>query len=147
MNSYTEMKERHQREVNALPLVFAFSNEQFVTAMAILGLTPEDTDKVYKLGGISGGGFHRREDSVLILGTFDRHDKEREEAINGDKTGDGYIYEMFRYELANHEYGYTFDLSDTLNALGYSDEDIENNPALKHGLLKAAKEIREEEKS
>lgn len=34
MNAYAEMKSRHQERVNALPLKFAFSMEQFRAAMA-----------------------------------------------------------------------------------------------------------------
>ena len=33
MNSYVEMKERHQKEVNEFPMKFAFSDEQFKKAM------------------------------------------------------------------------------------------------------------------
>ena len=33
MNSYVEMKERHQKEVNEFPMKFAFSDEQLKKAM------------------------------------------------------------------------------------------------------------------
>jgi hypothetical protein len=42
MNNYKTLKSRHQAEFNAFPMVFAFSNEQFKTAMAKLGLTEND---------------------------------------------------------------------------------------------------------
>ena len=63
--------------------------------------------------------------------------KERDEAIAADKTGDGYIYEMFLCELRNHEYGYTYELDDTLEALGLTYEEIEKDKRLLHGLEKA----------
>lgn len=53
---------------------------------------------------------------------------------------------MFLYELANHEFAYTYDVEDTLNSLHLTPDDINNNPALKNGLDLAVKEIiRDEE--
>lgn len=51
---------------------------------------------------------------------------------------------MFLYELANHEYGYTGELEDTLDALGYTAEDINADKRLLHGLERATKRIMEE---
>jgi len=48
--------------------------------------------------------------------------------------------DMFRYELANHEYDYTGDIDDTLDALCLTQQDIDQNPALQHGLQKACRE-------
>ena len=72
---------------------------------------------------------------------MDRFDQELHEAVAGDKTGDGFIYEMFLYELENYEYGCTMDLSETLDALGYTPEDIQADPRLSHGLERARLEI------
>lgn len=46
MNAYIEMNRRHQEEVSAFPMVFAFGDEQLKEAMKKLGLKPSDTDKV-----------------------------------------------------------------------------------------------------
>ena len=64
--------------------------------------------------------------------------KEIDEEIKKDTTGTEFIFDMFDYELGNHEFGYTQDDSQTLRCLGLTDETVENNPALKAG-LKAAK--------
>lgn len=48
---------------------------------------------------------------------------------------------MFLYELDNHEYGYTRDTEDTLDALGYTAEEVLGNPQLKRGIEKAVTEI------
>lgn len=143
MNRYAEMSNRHQAAVNALPLRFAFSDEQFERAMAELGLKPTDTDKIYKLG--VGGGFYRKTDAELVRKTFEDNSNELEEAIAADKTGEGFIYEMFLYELRNHEYGYTGETEDTLDALGYGTEDLEKDKRLAVGLRKACKQIQREE--
>lgn len=142
MNRYAEMRERHQDEFNALPIKFAFSNKQFAECMAEWGLTPNDTDKIYK---IDGNGFYLRTDSPKIKEWYERTTREHSDAIDGDTTGEGFIYEMFLYELRNHEYGYTGDTEDTLDALGYTYEDIEKEKRLAVGLQKACEQIQGEE--
>lgn len=62
-------------------------------------------------------------------------------AIDNDPDGTGFIYEMFYYELSNHEFDYTRELDDTLYALGYTLDDIKTNLKLKTGLEKAIKRI------
>lgn len=140
MSEYSALKQQHQQEVNDFPFFFAFNNEQFEKGMAGFGLTPEDTDKIYKYGGTSG--FYLRTDAPRLKEMFDRHDREKREAITADTTGNGYIYQMFLYELANHEYGYTGDITDTLAALGLTEEEIASSKPLLYGLNKAIKEIR-----
>ena len=125
MNRYADLKQRQQQEFGTFP-------------MAALGLKPADTDKIYK---VPGGGFYRREDGSRLKTMMDRFDQELNEAVAGDKTGDGFIYEMFLYELENYEYGCTMDLSETLDALGYTPEDIQADPRLSHGLERARLEI------
>ena len=104
------------------------------------GLDPEkDLDKIYRLG--DAGGFYLRTDARLVCDTFCRFKEEREAAIAEDKTGDGFIYQMFLCELANHEYNYTEDVEETLDALGYTWEQIMADKRLLHGLKMAQKKI------
>jgi len=143
MSEYTILKQRHQQEVNDFPFIFGFSSQQFEEGMAKCGLTPKDTDKIYKFGNT--GGFYLRTDAPWLKEMFDRHEKEKQEAISSDTKGSGYIYQMFLYELANHEYGYTGDVTDTLDALGLTAEEVAENKPLSYGLNKAIKEIRKRE--
>ncbi len=138
MNRYADLKQRQQQEFSAFPMQFAFSDSQFAEGMAALGLEPTDTDKIYKA---PGGGFYRREDGPRLYDMMGRFDRELQEAIAGDQIGDGFIYEMFLYELDNHEYGYTMDTEDTLDALGYTTEEVLGDPRLKRGIEKAVTEI------
>ena len=138
MNRYADLKQHQQQEFGTFPMQYAFSNQQFAEGMAALGLKPADTDKIYK---VPGGGFYRREDGSRLKTMIDRFDQELHEAVAGDKAGDGFIYEMFLYELENYEYGCTMDLSETLDALGYTPEDIQADPRLSHGLERARLEI------
>lgn len=137
MNKYKEFSDRVMEEVNALPLGFAFSNKQFEEMMNEWGLTVDDTDKIYKLG--ISGGFYRKEDSQLIKDTLARHEKEFQDEIAADPDGTNFIYDMFVYELRNHEYSYTGDIDETLDALGFTIEDIKNDERLEKGLLLAMK--------
>ena len=136
-NTYLVMKERHQKEVSAFPLKFAFSNEQFEKAMAEWGLTPNDTDKIYQFAGT--GGFYLRTDSERLHEMLEKHEKDMQEAIAADTTGEGFILEMFEYELSNHEYVITHDVQDALDALGVDIEEVEKEPRLAHGLELAKK--------
>lgn len=136
MSKYAELRSRQQQAVNDLPLGFAFSNEQFAEMMKKWGLDPEkDLDKIY---GIPGGGYIQKKDYPKMQEVYKKNNEELEEAIAGDETGDGFIFSMFLYELRNHEYGYTGDYEDTLDALGYTMEQVQADERLKHGLEKAA---------
>lgn len=135
MNRYAELRKRQQEEFNKLPLGFAFSNKQFEEMMHRWGLDPEkDTDKLYR---IPGGGFIQKKDHALLHETTERHQAELQAAIDADKTGEGFIYEMFLYELDNHEYGYTGDTEEALDALGYTADEVLGDPRLKRGIEKA----------
>ena len=48
---------------------------------------------------------------------------------------------MFLTELCNHEYSYTGDISETLDALNITAEEVNASAALQNGLKKAVKEI------
>ena len=139
-NRYTELRRRQRQEVNALPIGFAFSDRQFEEMMRGWGLDPEtDLDKIYKAGNT--GGFFKKSDAQLIRDTFSRHEKELRDAIAEDETGEGFIYEMFLDELDNHEYGYTRDTENTLDALGYTTDEGLESTLLKRGIEKAVTEI------
>ncbi|MCL2672608.1 MAG: hypothetical protein FWF10_11335 [Clostridiales bacterium] len=101
-----------------------------------------DTTKAFRLG--STGGYIRKCDGDAFAALLDRHDAEFSSAIEEDETGSGYCYEMFRYELANHEFCVTYDLDPTLKALGLTLEDIAANPSLQNGLALALAAYREE---
>ena len=138
MNKYTELNTKQQAEVNALPLHFAFNDKQFTEMLTKVGLTMDDyRDKL--IHGICGA-IYLKTDSKHIHATFDRHYTERTEAIRFDTTGKGYMLDMFTYELANHEYCITYDLTETLDSLGLTIEEVNANK-LMLGALREAKKI------
>lgn len=142
MNKYQELKEKHQKAINKFPIKYAFSDEQFKKGMEELGLKANDYDKVTSIG--IGGGFIRKEDVDPFLKLMKKNKKELQDAISEDKTGEGFIKDMFIYELNNHEYCITHDLEDTFEAIGITFNDINKNENLKHGLELAKKEYLKE---
>ena len=128
MNKYKLLRERQQREFNGLPMFFAFNERQFNEGMEKLLLSPNDTDKIVSIGY---GGFMKE--------MTERHEKERADAINEDLTGEGFICDMFDYELGNHEFTYTGEVDDALDALGITASEIQADPRLKRGLELAMK--------
>lgn len=136
MNAYVTMKQKHQAEVDAFPFGAAFSNKQFEEMMLKFGLTIDDTDKICSLGA---GVFIRKTDKDAFWEMMNRQSKERSDAIAADKNGDGFIYDMFLEELANHEYCITYDYDETLDSLDLTYEEVKKDNRLLHGLQKATK--------
>ena len=137
MNHYQQMKDRQQAEFNTFPMKFAFSDAQFAEGMRELGLTAADTDKVYGFCGT--GGFYRREDAPRLHEMLRRHHEEMQQAIAADSDGTGFIFDMFSYELSNHEYCITLDVTDALQVLGLTAEQVNADDRLLYGLKLACK--------
>lgn len=136
-NQYQILKNKQQKEFNAFPMGAAFSQQQFAEMMAKWDLLPTDTDKILHIGS---GCYIRKTDREAFHKLVDRLDREKQEAIAADTTGDGIIKDMFLYELANHEYCITYDLEDTMDALGLTVDEINADPRLLCGLEKALKQ-------
>ena len=136
-NAYVEMKKRHQERVNALPLMFAFSQQQFNEGMEKLGLKPTDTHLITSIGA---GGFIRKADLANFHDTMEALKIEAQAAIDEDIDGTGFIKDMFLYELGNHEYCITYDLEPTLDALNLTEDQVLANPRLMKGLKLAREE-------
>lgn len=138
MTKYEEIREKHQKEVNEFLIGFAFSDQQFEEQMKKLGLEPNQTNEVVSIGG---GGFIKKTDIENFEAMFKKHSDEIKEEIAKDKTGEGFIKEMFQFELANYEFDYTHELEPTLEALNLTKKQIRENKALKNGLLLAINSI------
>ena len=141
MNIYRLLTAKHEKEINEFPFMWAFNQKQFDEGMRRLGLEPTDTDKIYSIGA---GGFIRKTDADAMHELIKRHTAERQAAIAADETGEGFILDMFTYELDNHEYCITRDLEPTLDALGLTVEEVNSSPALLHGLKLAERRCRYE---
>ena len=137
MNTYTILKEKHQEEVNDFPMFFAFNNKQFDEGMKKFELEPSDTNKIYSV--IGGGGYYKKTDAEKLHAMFKSHDEEMKQA----RTNEKFVFDMFDYELGNHEYTYTWETEPTLDALGLTMDEVNNNELLSNG-LKVAKKAQNE---
>lgn len=137
MNEYKILKDRQQEEFNNFPLGFAFNQSQFEEMFKKWGLNANSKKDIEKVAHLYAGAYIRKCDVPAYIEMTNKHDKELKDAIAADTTGEGFTFQMFLYELDNHEFGYTGDTSDTLDALGYTADEVLNNPLLKRGLEKA----------
>lgn len=134
---YRELKSKQAKEVHEFPFMFAFTNEQLKEGMLELGLNKDNKDDRKKICSLGSGTFIKKSDINKMNEMFDRHKEELKALIDEDSTGDNFIYDMFNYELADHEYCISGEIDYTLDALGFTIEDVNKNSKLKHGLQKA----------
>lgn len=97
---YREYKEQRQAEFNALPIFYAFSNEQFRAAMEARGLQETDTEQVRAIGA---GGFYLTRDADTIADYMLRA-TEREDHFRELMNDPAFAEDAFYYEMGNHEY-------------------------------------------
>jgi hypothetical protein len=137
VESYTELKKRQQNELNEFEgIFFAYNNDQFAEGMIKVGYDNLDNpkDKIYSLGA---GGYIRKDRSKAFHAMFERHAEERKQR-NKDEQ---FLVESIAYELANHEYCITRDVTDALNALGLSREELPQG-ILKKAISRANRDFR-----
>ena len=134
MNRYLELKKNFRQEIDEFPLFWAFNKMQFEEGMTELGLKPNQLDEVCRL---PAGAICRKNDAPRFIEMLLNHDKSMKAAIDADETGEGFIFDMFNYELANYEYAYTRDATETLEALNLTFADVRASSRLNHGLKKA----------
>lgn len=142
INQYDIIKAKHQEEFDKFPMAFAITEEDEKNGLKKLGLKETDKDKVTNIGA---GGFIRDTDVEAFNEMMRRHKKEINDLIAADVTGENFIKDMFASELSNHEYGYTYELEETLASLDLTIEKINNNKNLQNGLSLALKPYHTEE--
>lgn len=137
-NKYLELKARHQKEIDALPIKAAFSSQQFNEMMKNFGLSisSEDCRKIYSIGY---GCYAKLEDKEKIDKCFDDHDKELTLFLEDYDN----LKQAFEYELGNHEFCYTYDPTDTLRSLGFTYDDILHKPMVEKAFNEAKKKYLE----
>ena len=112
--TYRQLRDKQEKEFNAFPCFYAFSNMQFEEGMKKLGVSAAE------LYQGPGGMFYRKCDSDKLRAMIASFDKELEDAYEDDD----FLYDAFMYELGNHEYCITLDPEDTCEALGYSVDEV-----------------------
>lgn len=134
MNAYKIQREEEQRKINEFLsqyAFFAFDAGQFKEGLNRLQAKEKDVIR------ISGGGFILKDRAEELSNMLQNFRKAREKAIADPDTGKDFARDMFLYELVNHEYTYTGDPEEAVNALGYTRKDINHNAVLKSALQEA----------
>lgn len=122
MGKYIEYKDEFEKTVNNFPMMFAFSNEQLEQGKTQLGVS--DNKELLSIGD---GGFIRKTDRQAYLDMVDYLNEKLQQGLFND---DEFLYEAFLYELGNHEYCITYDLTDMLDTLCLDEEQVRNNPRM-----------------
>lgn len=122
MGKYIEYKDEFEKTVNNFPMMFAFSNEQLEQGKKQLGVT--DNKELISIGD---GGFIKKTDRQAYLDMVDYLKEKLQQGLFND---DEFLYEAFLYELGNHEYCITYDLTDMLDTLCLDEEQVRNNPRM-----------------
>lgn len=116
--TYEEYRNGKQREVNALPLFFAFGKKQLAEEMEKRGLTLEDTDKICH---VYAGGYCLKTDLPVIRAFFSREDQLPKLMEDFEFAEDAFFYEM-----CNHEFGINwqgaFDVCSCFGTCTYDEE-------------------------
>lgn len=129
-----EMEKAHAKDIVDFPFVWAFSNEQLEQGMKEKwGLDMHKKSHLKLISSIGAGGYIRKADSKAMHEMFDRMSAEKKQFAKDFKELVGII----KAEMANHEFGYTEDPTDTLSALG----DYVNLPRFADAWKKAKKEF------
>lgn len=143
-NKYIELKEKHQKELNAFPMFAAFSNEQFYEGMQKFGLDGTKEKDRKQILSIGYGLFIRKADIRTFRVLLDMHTAEMQAEIEKDTTGEGFIYQMFYTEMANHECVVTKRYEEALDAVGISLKKLNGSKTLINGFSAARKAIEED---
>lgn len=142
MNTYTLMKRTHQKQVDdylSKCSFFAFNEKQFREGLQKLGIAEDQTGVLVRLGDT--GGYILKEKAPGFKELMDKLDREKQDALQDPENGYQFAYSMFYTELANHEYSWTGDTWETLDALGITEEDLNRAPMLQKALEKAKQDV------
>lgn len=119
--NYKEYNNKVSKDFHAFPMAFAFSNDQLVEGMKKLGV-----ERQSELVSIGCNGFIRKSDKEAFLQMIAEHKALFRKGIEDPE----FCYSMFVAEMANHEYSYTYDDEEVLEACGLSVEQLEANDML-----------------
>lgn len=108
---YTDIKKQQQNEIDNFPMFFAFNNKQFDEGMQKLGVADKN-----ELCSTPYGGFIRKKDKDNLRALLLRQREERESRLKDRE----FLIDALVYELNNHEFCYTQDPENALEALGIS---------------------------
>lgn len=117
--AYEELTERQRDEFNALPITYAFGDDQLKEALDRLG-----TNDISECCTIFGhGDIVKKENARKVIEVMKRHNKELYEAMKDPE----FAYDAFLYEMCNHEYAINWSADeDVLGCFSMTEDDLRN---------------------
>lgn len=116
---YQELKQKHQEDINNFEgLFFAFNQEQYREGIVKVGASKDN-----KIINIGAGGYILKSQYQAFLDMFKRHKKELQDLKNQENL----LIDAIAYELNNHEYGISWDVTDALDVLGLTKDTVDQN--------------------
>jgi len=122
IETHIEQQQRHSAEFGKLEgIFFAFSNEQFAEGMQKVGFGgPTEVDETTLVYALGNGGYIRKDKFAEFRAMVVRHKVERKNRLKDEKA----LLESLVYELRNHEFSYSHDDTEAIEALGLTKEEI-----------------------
>lgn len=122
---YEDWNNKKQKAFDALPIKFAFSEEQFDRVLREFGLTRDNCAE--HLARITGNGFMLKKDVHLLGEVSQQYEEELKELLKDDV----FVVDMFVYEMKNHEYQYTEEDEEITDACGIGYEQFKADKRLR----------------
>lgn len=137
MSKYLQIKNDNQKRFDDFAndniiWIIAMTEKKFNDELTSRGLKPDDVVSV------GHGAFIKKDNYNNYIEYM--HMLLKNDAFEQVKNDDVEVKKAFIYELANHEYCITYELDDTLDALGTTEEEIKKDPRLKKILKEAINE-------
>jgi len=133
-NSYKELDRAHQDDISRFPMTFIFgrkSEEELTECLSKIG-----AKSLEECVSINCGGIIRKVDKDRWLGLCKLH---REEKVLFFQD-DNHLVDAFVCEMNNHEYAYTGEYDDVLEALGFEEKDLQVE-RIRKAFNKASKKV------
>ncbi|OEK59120.1 MULTISPECIES: DUF7659 family protein [Staphylococcaceae] len=121
METYLELKKRHKADIDNFPMFFAFSNEQLEEGKTKIGCESNE-----ELVSIGAGGYIKKQDKQDFIDMMKQQEKEHFNNMLESDNKANYVYGMVQYELANHEFAYTYERADAIEACGITKDMLES---------------------
>ena len=126
-NLYVEFKERKQEKINNFDMFFAFDNKQLENGLEKLNVNKNE------IVSIGVNGFIRKSDVQKFKNMLNNFKEEHTKNMKNDD----YVYHMFKYEMANHEYIITYDDEEILEVCNVNENQFIEDERMKSIYVKA----------
>ncbi|MCH4334956.1 DUF7659 family protein [Staphylococcus haemolyticus] len=126
-NLYVEFEKRKQEKINNFDMFFAFDNKQLENGLEKLNVNKNE------IVSIGMNGFIRKSDAQKFKNMLNNFKEEHTKNMKNDD----YVYHMFKYEMANHEYIITYDDKEILEVCNINENQFIEDERMKSIYVKA----------